>query len=226
MEPIRIFIGYDQREEIAYHVLCASIMRRASAPIQITPVALGHLRDVFSRERNALQSTEFSFSRFLTPYLCGFRGWAIFMDCDMLVLEDICEVWNKRDDSLAVMCVKHDHVPRETEKFLGQVQTRYERKNWSSFMLMNCDRCRALTPEYVNRASGLELHRFTWLADEEIGALPSRWNHLVDYDEAIDAKLISNLHFTRGGPYFQQYRDCGYADLWWSEFERLKLPLP
>ena len=30
-------------------------------------------------------------------------------------------------------------------------------------MLMNCRKCTTLTPDYVNKASGLELHQFKWL---------------------------------------------------------------
>jgi len=111
-------------------------------------------------------------------------------------------------------------VPEEETKFLGQAQTRFEKKNWSSVMLMNCGRCTALTPEYVNTASGLELHRFHWLDSEAlIGEIPHRWNHLVDYDPAVPTAQVSNLHYTTGGPYFDDYRDCGYADLWFAERE-------
>lgn len=170
---IRIFIGYDPREAVAYHVLSHSIHARATAPVSIAPLKLGELTEVFWREPVSLQSTEFSFSRFLTPYLCDFEGWAIFMDCDMLVLDDIAKLWALRDDRYAVMCVKHNHVPKEERKFLGAVQTKYEKKNWSSVMLMNCAKCTALTPDFVNSASGLELHRFQWLeSDDLIGEVP------------------------------------------------------
>ena len=216
MTPVRVFIGYDTREAAAFSVLGHSIHARASCPVSITPVRLSELAGVFAREVNPLQSTQFSFSRFLTPYLCGFEGWAIFMDCDMLVLDDIARLWALRDERYAVQVVKHVHVPKEETKFLGAVQTKYEKKNWSSVMLMNCSRCTVLTPDYVNRASGLELHQFKWLeGDHLIGALPPAWNHLVGYDAPRrDASLV---HFTIGGPYFQEYRDCEYAAEWFAE---------
>ena len=110
---IRIFIGYDSRETVAYHVLAHSIHSRATEPVSITPLMLSQLKQVLTRKRNPLQSTDFSFSRFLTPYLCDFDGWAIFMDCDMLVLDDIAKLWAFRDDKYAVMCVKHEHEPKE-----------------------------------------------------------------------------------------------------------------
>ena len=160
---IRVFIGYDAREAIAFSVLEHSIHRRASAPVAIAPVMLDQLKAVYRRERNPLQSTDFSFSRFLTPWLCGYEGWAVFMDCDQLVLDDIAKLWALRDERYAVQVVKHNHVPKEQVKFLGEKQSKYEKKNWSSVMLMNCAKCRALTPEYVNTASGLELHQFKWL---------------------------------------------------------------
>ena len=215
---VRVFIGYDPREAIAFNVLAHSIQRRASRPVAIAPVMLSQLGALMWRERHPLQSTEFSFSRFLVPYLCGYEGWAMFMDCDMLMLDDVARLWDLRDDRYAVMCVHHNHVPEEETKFLGQPQTRFEKKNWSSVMLLNCARCRALTPDYVNSASGLELHRFHWLESEElIGEIPHRWNHLVDYDLAAPVDQISNLHYTTGGPYFEDYEDCGYADLWTAE---------
>ncbi len=210
---IRIFIGYDRREAVSFHVLSHSIHARASRPVSIAPLALTQLDGLMWRERNPLQSTDFSFSRFLVPYLCGFEGWALFMDCDMLMLDDVASLWDLRDDACAVMCVQHNHVPVEDVKFLGTVQTRYEKKNWSSFMLFNCARCTALTPDYVNSATGLDLHRFRWLGDDSlIGEIPHRWNHLVDYDPPVPVGELSNLHYTIGGPYFEATRNCGYAD--------------
>jgi hypothetical protein len=217
---IRIFIGYDPREAAAYSVLAHSIHVRASEPVSVTPLMLTQLRGVFRRERNALQSTDFAFTRFLTPYLSGYEGWSLFTDCDMLVLDDIAALWALREERRAVMVVKHDHRPRESVKFLGQPQSAYPKKNWSSVMLFNNARCKALTPGYVNNASGLELHQFKWLADEsQIGALPARWNHLVGYDPPrTDAALV---HYTLGGPYFDEYRDCEYAEEWRRERNRM-----
>jgi len=219
---VRVFVGYDPREAVAFDVLAHSIQTRTSSPVSLTPLKLSELGDLMWRERHELQSTDFSFSRFLVPYLCGFEGWAIFMDCDMLVLDDIANLWGLRDQRYAVQVVRHDHRPEQTTKFLNQPQTTYEKKNWSSLMLLNCDRCTALTPEYVNTASGLDLHRFCWLGDDDlIGELPRRWNHLVDYDPPLPVDELSNLHFTNGGPYFDEYKNCGYADLWLAERDRM-----
>lgn len=213
---IRVFIGYDPREAVAFGVLSHSIHSRASLPVSIAPLMLSQLDGLMWRERDPLQSTDFSFSRFLTPYLSGYEGWSIFMDCDMLVLDDIARLWALRDERYAVMCVKHDHQPEEDTKFLNAVQTKYQKKNWSSVMLFNNARCRALTPEYVNTASGLELHQFKWLeGDHLIGEIPHRWNHLVGYD-APDPD-VSLVHYTIGGPYFHEWRDCEYAAAWRRE---------
>ena len=215
---IRVFIGFDTVETVSYHVLSHSIQARASEPVSITPLMLTQLSGVMTRERHNLQSTEFSFSRFLVPSLCGFEGWALFMDCDMLVLDDMAELWKLRDDNFAVQVVKHDHVPKETTKFLGQPQSKYEKKNWSSVMLFNNEKCKALTPDFVNTATGLELHRFQWLdGDHLIGDIPHRWNHLVGYDEQVPLGEVSNLHYTIGGPYFDDYKDTDYAAEWFAE---------
>ena len=212
---IKVFVGYDHAEAVSFNVLAHSIQSNSSVPVAIIPIRLSQLEGVFNRERNALQSTEFSFSRFLAPYLCDFEGWAIFMDCDMLVKADIKELWDQRDERYAVQVVKHNHQPEENTKFLGAVQTKYEKKNWSSVMMFNCAKCKALVPEYVNTATGLQLHQFKWLeSDDQIGEITSDWNHLVGYDEyREDAKLI---HYTVGGPYFDEYIDCDYADDWFA----------
>ena len=216
----RVFIGFDSKEVLAYHVLCQSILDRASIPVAFTPIALNNLGGIFTRERNQLQSTEFSFSRFLAPFLSGYEGWSLFLDCDMLFRRDIAELWALRDDAFAVMCCKHDYEPKEETKFLGQVQTKYEKKNWSSVMLFNNAECTALSADYVNSATGLQLHQFKWLdSDDRIGSLPLAWNHLVgvyDYDPAA-----ANVHFTEGGPYFADYADSDYADEWFRARDRV-----
>jgi hypothetical protein len=209
----RVFIGFDSKEVVAYHVLCQSILEHSSIPVAFTPIALSTLDGIFTRERNQLQSTEFSFSRFLVPYLSGYEGWSLFLDCDMLFRRDIAELWALRDDRYAAMCCKHDYTPKEDVKFLGQVQTKYEKKNWSSVMLFNNARCTALSLDYVNSATGLQLHQFKWLEnDDQIGAIPIGWNHLVGvYDYDPDA---ANVHFTEGGPYFYDYANADYAGDW------------
>ena len=213
---IDVFIGFDPRETVAFHVLSHSIHARASQPVGITPLMLTELQGIMTRERHPLQSTDFSFSRFLTPYLSDYSGWSVFMDCDMLMLDDIARLYALRDERYAVMVVKHDHVPKESRKFLDQPQTPYQKKNWSSVILFNNARCRALTPEYVNAASGLDLHQFKWLAsDDLIGALPQRWNHLVGYNPP--RKEVSLAHYTLGGPYFEDYKNCEYAEEWRAE---------
>jgi hypothetical protein len=221
-----IYIGYDRRESVAFHTLGHSILSRSSVPVAISPLVQAHLKEVYRRSRGPTESTEFSLTRFLVPYLSGFAGWSIYMDCDMLCRVDIAglaaEVERQRDK--AVLVCTHDYVPKGERKFLDQVQTKYPRKNWSSLMLFNNQRCRALTPDYVNSASGLELHRFGWLEDGLIGELDLAWNWLVgEYKYRADAKIV---HFTRGGPYFEAYRDSDYAAEWFAEFEALKGGIP
>ena len=211
---IPIFIGHDPRERAATNVLIDSLVLHSSMPLAITPLVTPQLeaQGLYWRERDPRQSTAFSFTRFLVPHLMDYRGWAVFMDCDMLCRGDIADLWKLRDDRYAVMCVQHQHVPAESVKFLGEVQSAYPKKNWSSLMLLNCERCTALRPDFVNTATGLELHRFHWLAgDHEIGALPSGWNHLVDVQESALAEDATLLHWTLGGPWFRDQRRMGGA---------------
>ena len=220
---INVFIGYDSKEKVAFNTLSYSILKHSTKPVAITPIYLPNIKDDFVRERNAISSTEFSFSRFIIPHLMNYRGWALFTDCDMLMTTDIAELWRLRDDKYAVQVCKHDYVPKQEKKFLGQVQTKYEKKNWSSFMLLNCKKCTTLTPDYVNKASGLELHQYKWLESEDlIGDIPLEWNWLVgEYEHKEDVK---NIHFTEGGPWFDDYKNCDYSKDWFANFKESNEP--
>lgn len=212
---IPIFIGYDPREAVAYHVCTNSIIRHASQPVAITPLALSNLHSY--TETHTDGSNQFIYSRFLLPHLMGYQGWAIFMDGDMLLRADIAELWAMRDDSKAVMCVHHDYKTRATSKYLGSQNADYPRKNWSSVVLWNCAHPanRMVTPQFVEQSSGAQLHRFTWLADTLIGALPKAWNWLPDeLGPNPDAKL---LHWTLGTPCFHEYADAPMASEWHRE---------
>jgi hypothetical protein len=160
-------------------------------------------------------------TRFLTPYLAFYSGLALFMDCDMLCLTDIAQVLEElpTQPDKDVWACQHNYTPKTTTKFLGQTQTKYPRKNWSSFMVFDAERCTTLTPYYVNTATGLDLHRFQWTTDEQIGSLPLEWNHLVgEYEPNPKAKV---LHYTLGGPYFKDYENCDHADLWFAEYQNM-----
>jgi lipopolysaccharide biosynthesis glycosyltransferase len=214
---IRVFIGYDPKETVAYHVLVQSILKNASQPIAITPLALHTLKEIYNRPLNEKRSTDFTFSRFYIPYLCNYTGWALFLDSDMLFDADIAELWQLRDETKTVMVVKHDYTPKNGLKFLGNPQTNYPKKNWSSLMLLNCSKCKALDLNYLQSATGLMLHQFKWIESEaSIGNLPITWNYLVgEYEPNADFK---NLHFTLGGPYFKAYSTSDYAEQWHQTF--------
>lgn len=209
--PLRVFIGYDPHETVAYHVLAHSILAHASLPVTIAPLISRTLRS-YHRPRSATQATDFSFTRFLVPYLSDYQGVSIFMDCDMLIQADLAELGQYTRSGHAVYVCPHDYTPRETVKFLGNEQKAYPRKNWSSFMVFRNAQCRTLTPEYVNTASAADLHRLAWVPEDQIGHLPLEWNWLVgEYVPKPDAK---NLHWTIGGPWFPAYAQTDHADLW------------
>jgi len=221
MDMIRIFVGYDNRIPVAFQTLVHSITQRSSLPVTVCPINLTNIKAVFNREANSLQSTEFSFSRFLTPYLSNYEGWSIFMDNDVILLDDIAKLWALRDEQYSVMCVKHDHTPSEKKKFMGSVQTSYGKKNWSSMILFNNAKCKALTPEYVNTATGLDLHQFKWLENDDlIGGLPLEWNYLAAYTEEHERKVQNPalVHYTIGGPFYPEFKDTEYAKEWFAEY--------
>ncbi|KAF5200035.1 Cdi-like protein [Thalictrum thalictroides] len=183
----KIFVGYDSREDLAYEVCRYSILKRASIPVEVIPIKQSELRTagLYWRDRGPTESTEFSFTRFLTPHLANFEGWAMFVDCDFLYLEDIKQLTDLMDERYAIMCVQHDYTPKESTKMDGVVQTTYPRKNWSSMVLYNCghEKNKILTPEFANSQTGAFLHRFKWLDDHEIGSIPFVWNFLVGHNE-------------------------------------------
>jgi lipopolysaccharide biosynthesis glycosyltransferase len=212
---INIFIGYDHREAIAYHVCANSIIRQSSKPISLVPLALRNLQDY--EEKHTDGSNQFIYSRFLVPHLMEYKGWAIFMDGDMLVRDDIVKLWEMRDDTKAVQVVKHDYKTKLSEKYLGSKNEDYPRKNWSSVILWNCGHPAnaAVTPEFVQNATGSQVHRFTWLTDDLIGELPNEWNWLPDeFGANLDAKLI---HYTLGTPCFHDFATTPMADEWHRE---------
>ena len=215
MKPIPIFIGYDPREAIAYHVCANSIIRHASVPVSIVPLALNNFKDY--TETHTDGSNQFIYSRFLVPYLMDYSGQAIFMDGDMIVRGDIAELWALRDLGKDVQVVKHDYKTKMKEKYLGSKNEDYPCKNWSSVMIFNCNNypTKKLTPEYIQKSSGAHLHRFMWTSEDRVGALPPEWNWLPDeYGANPDAKL---LHYTLGTPCFHEFATTTMADEWHRE---------
>ncbi len=221
MEQLKIFIGWDSREDIAYQVARQSLLRHASVPVDVIPIKLPDLvaKGMYTRAIDPLATTEFTYSRFLTPALNDFRGWALFCDCDFLYFGDVAELRQFMKPEHAVACVKHDYTPKESTKMDGQIQTVYPRKNWSSFMLFNCEHpsTRKLTVETVNRETGAYLHRMQWAADNEIGEIPTEWNWLEGWNEKPSTGTPKAVHYTRGGPWFPDWQDVAYADVWKRE---------
>ena len=221
--PLRVFLGWDSKEPLAFAVAAHSILRRASRPVCIVPLALSNLRKLYMRQRGPTESTEFSLTRFLVPFLSSYHGVSVFMDCDVIVQADVYDLllYPLAYPDKAVFVCQHDYIPKALIKFDGHEQTKYPRKNWSSVMLFANDRCKALTPEYVNKASGLELHRFQWVQDELIGALPLEWNHLVgEGNQSKETPKI--IHYTNGGPWFETHKYEPFAEAWELELKDMQ----
>lgn len=212
---IPVFIGYDPREAIAYHVCANSIIRKSSQPVGFVPLALNNLQDY--KEQHTDGSNHFIYSRFLVPHLMDYKGWAIFIDGDMIIRDDIVKLWNMKEDDKAVMVVKHKYETKMTTKYLGSKNENYPCKNWSSVILWNCGHSanRKITPEFVQKASGAQLHRFTWLEERLVGQLPIEWNWLPDeYGTNDGAKL---LHYTLGTPCFHEFASTPMGNEWHQE---------
>lgn len=222
-QPLRVFIGYDSAEPVAYHVCCQSILENTNHPVSFFPIGLKNKPTDFERPRGDKDSTEFAITRFLVPYLSNYEGFSIFMDCDMLVRGDIAKLFDEVDPKKAISVAMHNYIPKTKRKFLNQEQSKYQRKNWSSVIVFNNARCKQLTLDFVSKAPGLDLHQFAWIDDDQIGELSTKWNHLVgEYPESDDAYI---LHYTLGGPYFSEYKDCNHAADWFSYHRLASRPL-
>lgn len=215
---LNVYVGYDSREDIAYRVCRDSILNTSEYPIRVIPLKQHKLREMglYKRGIDPRASTEFSLTRFLVPALNEYKGWAVFVDCDFLFRKDIHTVMNYADSEISVACVKHNYLPTETTKMDGAVQYQYPRKNWSSFMLFNCEHpaTRSLSPDIVNNASASFLHQMQWAEDDTIGSLPISFNYLEGWYKKSDCPDPIAVHFTRGGPWFDQWQDVEYADEW------------
>ena len=218
VEIIKIVVGFDQREAVAYHTFTQSIIEKSTLPVSFIPLAIQTLADY--KESHTDKSNDFIYSRFLTPYLMKFNGWAIFADGDMVCLSDIKELWDLKDESKALLVVKHDYKTKSHQKYLGNINENYPRKNWSSVILWNCNhpKHKILTPHFIANQTGKYLHRFSWLQDDDIGELPKEWNWLAtEYPANTHAKLI---HYTLGTPCFKDYRNSEMSELWHQTQER------
>lgn len=215
---INLYAGFDSREEIGYHTFCSSVIHHSTEPVSICPLDLGMLSKLYKAGQSD-GTNAFTYSRFLIPYLQGFKGMAIFADgCDMLLKADISELWAMRDPFKAVQIVQHDYKTKHPRKYIGTIMEAdnrdYPRKNWSSLMIINCAHYawRDITPETVETMLGSDLHRFSFIQERFIGALPMEWNWLADeYGENPDAKL---LHWTAGIPGFAHYTDAPHTEDW------------
>jgi len=209
---IKIVVGFDQREAIAYHTFSQSVLEKSSLPVLFLPLSINTLKGY--KETHNDKSNDFVYSRFLTPYLHNFEGWAIFADGDMVCQSDIKELWDLRDETKALQVVMHDYKTKFNQKYLGNTNENYPRKNWSSLILWNCShpKHKVLTPDFISSQTGKYLHRFSWLDDEDIGKLPIDWNWLaIEYPNNPKAKII---HYTLGTPCFKDYRNTEMAVTW------------
>ena len=214
-----IVVGFDQKESIAYHTFVQSVIEKSTMPLRFMPLSVGSLPNYKEVQKDG--SNDFIYSRFLVPYLMNFKGWAIYADGDMVCLKDIKKLWNMRDNKFAVQVVKHDYKTKVKNKYWGNKNEDYPRKNWSSLILWNCEHKshKILTPEFIQKQSGAFLHRFSWIKDKEIGAIEKKWNWLaMEYEEIKDVNLI---HYTIGTPCFEEYHDKSLSLYWKKSFLNL-----
>ena len=216
---LNIFVGFDQKEAIAYHTFVQSLIENSTIPLSITPLAENNL-DHYT-EKHTDGTNQFTYSRFLIPYLMNFKGCAIFADGDMVCLSDIKTLKSYFDPNKAVTVVKHDYKTKHKTKYFGQKNEDYPRKNWSSVIIWNCEhpKNKILTPSFISQKEGSFLHRFKWLDDREIGELPKTWNWLaMEYEDNEEFNLI---HYTIGTPCFKEYSNKTLSKFWKRSYKNL-----
>lgn len=212
---MKIFIGYDKEEKTSFHMAVQSIIENSSKPIEIVPLVKDQI-EVYQRKRTKHESSDFSLTRFLVPFLSDYKGWSLYCDCDFIFKEDITKLFDLSDDQFSIMVCKHNYQPSRSQKKIFFHQERYEFKNWSSLILFNNSKCGNLTPEYIHHAKGLDLHQFTWLNHQDIGSIPLNWNHLVDENNQIEP--VYGYHFTNGTPLTDQC-SSPYNKIWYNAFK-------
>jgi len=213
---VDIIVGFDQREAVAYHAFTQSVIEKSSIPIRFLPLNINSLSNY--KETHQDGSNEFIYTRFLVPYLMNFQGWAIYADGDMVCLEDIKKLWDLRDDNYAIQVVKHDYKTKIKNKYWGNKNEDYPRKNWSSLILWNCNHPshEVLNPNFIREQTGAFLHRFSWIKDQDIGELAKEWNWLaMEYEDKKDLNLI---HYTIGTPCFKEYENASLSSYWKKYF--------
>jgi lipopolysaccharide biosynthesis glycosyltransferase len=225
----RVYIGWDSREPEAADVCAHSILKHSSIPVEIVYLKQQDLRDqgLYTRPVDPKASTEFSLTRFLVPHLNNYQGWAVFVDCDFLFVDDIAKLFALADPKCAVQVVQHDYRPTQTIKMDGKQQHQYPRKNWSSMILWNCAHQvnAKVTLEYVDRATPSQLHQFAWIPQiktEWLGTIPLVWNWLVGWYHEPQHGKPSAIHYTEGGPWFPEYVGCEYGGLWLQEYQTIQ----
>ena len=211
-----IYIGYEAREHRAWEVCKYSIQRhRFDGRVFVNIIKL-RSQDIpeYNRNLGEPQSTDFTFTRFWVPYLTGFKGKAIFVDCDFLFLDNVAKLGSYADNH-AVAVVQHPpYQPHTDVKMDGVAQHKSFRKNWASLMVFNNAHPAnaGMVPYYLNNHKpGLDFHHFRWLKDEEIGSIPLEWNCLDGYYNLDRPKAI---HYTDGGPWFKNYKETQYSAIW------------
>jgi hypothetical protein len=220
---LTIFCGYDERESVGFHIFCNGVLCRSSVPVGFVPIVSNGRRE---------GSNRFTLTRFLVPYMMGYKGKAVFADAaDMVCLSDVAELQqylNVMDTAVSV--VKHSYKTKHKLKYIGtdmeSPNLDYERKNWASFMLIDCEHpaWKAVTPESINTWKMLDLLQLRFLTDIEIGDIPNEWNRLVDEDQPLEGAKL--LHWTAGIPGFKYYANAPGADIWQREWQQTAHPLP
>jgi hypothetical protein len=216
---MRVFCGYDAREDIGYRVFEHSLRRHAKVPLELSRLDSQGL---------PVGTNEFTFSRFLVPHFSGYEGWSLFADAsDMLCMTDIGELLQHCDPQYAVLVVKHSYKTRNPIKYIGTEMecpnVDYPRKNWASLMLMNCGHraWRGMTPGWIHVMADKprDLLGMRWMSSDNIGSLPDKWNRLVDEGQSVEGAAI--LHWTAGIPGFDHYRNAKGAEHWHAERDKL-----
>jgi hypothetical protein len=211
-KPLNIYVGYDSNMNDLEGVCKLSILKSIEESLgggkwnnylefkpEIKILDIAKLPD-YNREY-ANQSTEFTYSRFLIPYLENYEGFSLFVDNDFIFTKTPLSMFNYLSPDDAVACIKYPHYEHDATKFDGEVNIDYPCKLWSSMMFFNNghEDCKKLTPEVVNTWTGKQLHQFEWT--DKISEIPQKYIFVEGYDNPEEKWDYTGIHYTRGGPW-------------------------
>ncbi len=172
-EPIKIFVACQRSHDLVVKVLEWSVQRTTTYPFKIYSMYKQEIPFEMPKDDKNKPGTPFSFQRFMIPEMCNFKGRAIYMDCDQILITDIARLFHRPMNGFDLMHCETGK--RGTKKFAQR----------SSVMLIDCEKTKWKISDLVN---DMNEGKITYqqlmidMATENKGVIPYTWNSLDKYE--------------------------------------------